>query len=141
MENEEDGIKWILESTDVALSSGDNGQLNLTAQRLAEVSGNVFWDLNDNGVYNIGEGINNATLTVLPGTCDENSSSDSTVVQNTDSSGEWSSFEAVGGDYCLEISAEGFSDTSQDLDLGDTSLEIDSMMMACLLYTSPSPRD
>ena len=90
MENEEDGIMWILESNDVVLSSGDNGLLNFTADRFAEVSGNVFWDLNDNGVYNIGEGINNATLTVLPGTCDENSSSDSTVVQNSDSAGSWS---------------------------------------------------
>ena len=61
MENEEDGIMWILESNDVVLSSGFNGQLNFTAERLAEVSGNVFWDLNDNGIYNIGEGINNAT--------------------------------------------------------------------------------
>ena len=133
MENEEDGIMWILESNDVVLSSGDNGQLNFTADRFAEVSGNVFWDLNDNGVYNIGEGINNATLTVLPGTCDENSSSDSTVVQNSDSSGSWSSFETVGSDYCLEVSAEGFSDISQDIELGNSSLEIDSMMMAELV--------
>ena len=133
MENEEDGIMWILESNDVVLSSGDNGQLNFTADRFAEVSGNVFWDLNDNGVYNIGEGINNATLTILPGTCDENSSSDSTVVQNSDSAGSWSSFEAVGSDYCLEVSAEGFSDISQEIELGNSSLEIDSMMMAELV--------
>ena len=39
----------------------------------------------------------------------------------------------MGDDYCLEISAEGFSDISQDIELENSSLEIDSMMLAELV--------
>ena len=136
MEAEENGIKWILGPSNMILSSGDNGQMNFTADRFAEISGNVFWDLNDNGIYNIGEGVNNATLTIYPGMCNENSSSELTVIQDSQSSGSWSSFEAVDLDYCLEASAEGFYDISQDVELGNSSLEIDSMMTAQLVPVS-----
>ena len=80
METEQEGIKWILGPSNVMLSSGENGQFNFTADRLAEISGNIFWDLNDNGVYNIGEGINNATLQIYPGICDNNSFSEQPVL-------------------------------------------------------------
>ena len=133
MDTEQEGIKWILGPSNVMLSSGENGQFNFTADRLAEISGNIFWDLNDNGVYNIGEGINNATLQIYSGICDNNSFSEQPVLINSESSGSWSVFESVDEDYCLELSAEGFENMSENIELGNTSLELDSMMLAELV--------
>ena len=56
--------------------SGDNGELNLTSERLAKVGGNVFWDLNDDSEYNIGEGLFNASISVMDGSCMDSSMPD-----------------------------------------------------------------
>ena len=89
--------------------------------------------MNDNGVYNIGEGINNATLQIYSGICDNNSFSEQPVLINSETSGSWSVFESVDEDYCLELSAEGYENMSENIELGNTSLELDSMMLAELV--------
>ncbi len=132
METEQDGIKWILGPSNVLLSSGENGQFNFTADRFAEVSGNVFWDLNDNGVYNIGEGIDNASVQISDIDCDNVVESDQ-ISFLTDSSGYYSDYLTIDSNYCLEVSAEGFESTSQDIELGNSSIVLDSVMLAELV--------
>ena len=132
LNSEEGGIKRTIESTSVTLASGDNGELNFTAEMSVEVNGNVFWDLNDNAVYNIGEGVSDASVEIYSSDCDsiELVTTPEAITIVTDSSGSYSEYLPVDSNYCIEVSAEGFESYSQDTDLGESPVETDLQMVA-----------
>ena len=139
MDAEDSGVKQLLSETALNLVSGDNGEFNLTSQRLAKISGTVYWDLNDNADYNIGEGLFNASVYVTEGLCEETSlsESDSQIsmddYQLTDASGSWSEYMPANTDYCVIISAEGFEDMNMSVELLDDPVVSDSKMSAQLV--------
>ena len=139
LDSEESGVKQVLSETAVTLLSGDNGELNFTSERLAKVSGSVFWDLNDNSEYNIGEGLFNASLSIVDGSCDDSSlsGSDSSnaveYLQYSDISGSWSEYLPANMDYCVGISAEGFDDMEMSIELLDEPVESNAKMAAQLV--------
>ena len=61
----DEGKRWTVDSTNessFSITAGDNPSLNLTASKLVELSGNVFWDFNDDNTSDVGEGVANVTL-------------------------------------------------------------------------------
>ncbi|PXF24849.1 MAG: hypothetical protein CXX70_10010, partial [Methanobacteriota archaeon] len=61
----DEGKRWTVDSTNessFSITAGDNPLLNLTASKLAELSGTVFWDFNDDNASDVGEGVANVTV-------------------------------------------------------------------------------
>ena len=137
LNSEDSGVKHVLSDTLVQLVSGDNGELNLTSERLAKVGGNVFWDLNDDSEYNIGEGLFNASISVMDGSCMDSSMPDfdssEYEIQHSDISGSWSVYLGANMDYCVGVSAEGFDDMNMSIELLDEPIDSDSSMAAQLV--------
>ena len=135
LDSEDSGVKQVLSDTSVELVSGDNGELNFTSERLAKVGGSVFWDLNDDSEYNIGEGLFNASISITDGSCMDSSMPDSLEyeIQYSDISGSWSVYLGANMDYCVDVSAEGFDDMNMSIELLDDPIDSDSSMTAQLV--------
>ena len=135
LDSEDSGVKQVLSDTLVELVSGDNGELNFTSERLAKVGGSVFWDLNDDSEYNIGEGLFNASISITDGSCMDSSMPDSLEyeIQYSDISGSWSVYLGANMDYCVDVSAEGFDDMNMSIELLDDPIDSDSSMTAQLV--------
>ena len=135
LDSEDSGVKQVLSDTSVEFVSGDNGELNFTSERLAKVGGSVFWDLNDDSEYNIGEGLFNASISITDGSCMDSSMpvSSEYEIQYSDISGSWSVYLVANMDYCVDVSAEGFDDMNMSIELLDDPIDSDSSMTAQLV--------
>ncbi len=59
------GKQWLVESMPISVDVGGDNDYNITAQLFVELSGTIFWDLNDNNEANAVEGIVNVTLMIF----------------------------------------------------------------------------
>ena len=90
-----------------------------------------------------GSTLSKSSNSALSGVSVSYTKSGTTIVNTaTDSSGDFSKTLAV-GTYTLTYSKSGYLDEIQSATLsGDNqTLVVSTLMMLCLLYTSPSPRD
>ena len=75
--------------------------MNLTASKYVELSGNVFWDFDDDNSSDVGEGLENSSVRIV--------GLNHNYTATTDSSGKWSLFVPAGTSWEIEIIAVGFS--------------------------------
>jgi len=98
------GKRWTVDSTNESsflITAGDNPSLNLTASKWAELSGNIFWDFNDDNASDVGEGVANVTVHL--------SSDDVNMSLVTDTSGDWSVYVPADSYWAVQTEIEGFS--------------------------------
>jgi len=99
--------RWILDNYTLTLNQGSaaNPDLNLTLSKWVEISGNLFWDLDEDDLWNVGEGISDANVTV-------NSTTFGPVNLVTDVLGTWRVFVPVDANYTVNASKSGYSPDS-----------------------------
>ena len=85
----------------------------------------------------IGEGLFNASISVMDGSCMDSSMPDfdssEYEIQHSDISGSWSVYLGANMDYCVGVSAEGFDDMNMSIELLDEPIDSDSSMAAQLV--------
>jgi len=84
-------------------AAGTKMYINLSAERYVNVQGSVFYDLDGNGHWSTGEGLDNATVIAL------NQTSDVNVNLTTDEVGSWSFFAPSNTNISFNISKANYT--------------------------------
>lgn len=105
---------WMLDTSDDPFTTDDavNNTLVLDpvyAELEVEIGGKVYWDLDNNTLPSVGEGIPDVTVT-LQGT----NHSDFTAVVETDEEGVWRAFVPIRDVYNVTVEKEGFDTVYYD---------------------------
>ena len=134
----ENGVMWQLESEDFILSPGPNSEIQLIANRSSELSGNIFWDFNDNDESNVGEGVEGVTVSIRESCEAELTDSDPDAMYftgnlTTDLNGDWSVFQPSETAWCVTTDMEGFSEEEIAVALGSSPNEVDIELTAGLV--------
>ena len=126
----QEGVRIFVENTsliDGGVVVSDNVSSFLTVQRLVELSGKVYWDLNDDGTPGFNEGLENATVTI--GSEDPESPAISHEL-TTGQSGEWSIFLPSMSAWNISVDKEEYGNSSSSVSLQQSSvvenIEIDA---------------
>ena len=118
----QDGIRMLIDNTSL-IESGVVVSQNLssfqTVQRLVELSGKVFWDLNDDGSPGLNEGLANSTVSIT--SADQESQTESHEITSGES-GEWSTFLPAMSEWTIDVEKEGYGNTSSSIVLQQNSL-------------------
>jgi len=118
-------VRWIVDSSNESsfyVESGDNPSVNITASRMVEFSGNVFWDFNDDNSTDLGEGVANVTV---------NLSSDVTNLSlTTDGNGDWAVYVPAGSSWHVQTEIEGFSSEQRSVSMSSSSNSVDIELTA-----------
>ena len=112
-----DGVRLLVDNTTLVesgLSPGSNHQLTLQVQRLVQLGGKVFWDLDDDGSPSFSEGLANASVSIS-----------GWGEQVTGLTGEWSVYLPVQSELDITVEKSGFSTEQVSISLGDSSLNRD----------------
>jgi len=134
----ENGVMWQLESEDFILSPGPNSEIQLIANRSSELSGNIFWDFNDNDESNVGEGVEGVTVSIRESCEAEFTDSDPDAMYftgnlTTDLNGDWSVFQPSETAWCVTTDMEGFSEEEIAVTLGSSPNDVDIELTAGLV--------
>ena len=127
MNETQDGVRLLLENTSLnqtGITVGPTNDISLTAQRLVQLSGRIFWDLNQDDSPGFSEGLHNVSINFFPS---ESSSEHSAQETSTDSTGYWSVFLPAQSSWNLEVEKDGFAtvNVTVDLDLVSESEDIE----------------
>ncbi|MDP6899243.1 MAG: STT3 domain-containing protein [Candidatus Thalassarchaeaceae archaeon] len=108
----DNNLRWVLENYTLTVGAGSaNPDTNLTLSKWVEIAGNLFWDLNDDDAWNVGEGIADANVTV-------NGTQYGPVDLVTDMMGTWRAFVPVNDNYTVVANKSGYSP-------GSTTIAVD----------------
>ena len=105
----DDRRRYLIDSTELSngpLSSGPAGDFTLLTENLAELSGNVFWDLNDDDDSDVGEGVSDVTVHMT-------SEGQGEYHLVTDGAGDWSVYVPIGTYWNVTASTSGFSEENR----------------------------
>ena len=121
--NRTDGsINWQVNQTnDLASGWGDN--ITLDATRTVKLAGNLFWDLNNDGVWNLNEGIEGANVTISADGAED-------VELVSSETGTWMAFVDINTNYTVTAAKEGFSPESVEIELGVAPNSTDIELLA-----------
>ena len=107
----DNNLRWILDDVDITVAAGQgNTETNLTLSKWVEIAGNLFWDLNDDDAWNIGEGVSDANVSV-------NGTNYGPLDLVTDSIGTWRAFVPVNDTYVVVADKDGYAQ-------GTTTIEV-----------------
>ncbi|MEE3082456.1 MAG: STT3 domain-containing protein, partial [Candidatus Thermoplasmatota archaeon] len=132
--------RWILENYTLVVNQGSaaNPDLNITLSKWVQISGNLFWDLDENDLWNVNEGISDANVTV-------NGTAFESVNLVTDVLGTWRVFVPVEDNYTVNANKSGYSPNSVVLNVGlfanSTDLELQAGVVSVggmVTHTLPS---
>tara|TARA_Y100000588_G_scaffold116726_1_gene127800 strand:+ start:24809 stop:34276 length:9468 start_codon:yes stop_codon:yes gene_type:complete len=121
-ETNPDGIRMLLENTslvDSGVTVGVDHQVTLSVQRLVQLSGRVFWDLDDDDSPGFFEGLGNATVNL---SSENPGFAPPTHELVTGSTGEWSTFLPAQSSWDLFVVREGFGNVTLSVELGNESV-------------------
>jgi hypothetical protein len=121
----EDRVRWIVDSSNESsfeASAGENPSLNLTASRMVEFGGNVYWDFDDDNASDVGEGVVNVTVNI--------SSDDSNYSFITDSNGDWAVYVPAGSSWSIQTEIEGFSPEERSVSMSSSPNSVDIELTA-----------
>ncbi|MDP6906533.1 MAG: STT3 domain-containing protein [Candidatus Thalassarchaeaceae archaeon] len=118
-------LRWILENYTITVSAGAaaNADVNITLDKWVEIAGNLFWDLNNDDLWNLGEGIADANVTVT-------GPSFGPVNLTSNNMGTWSVFVPTSDNYTVNAIREGYSPSSTVIEVGYTANSSDMEMDA-----------
>jgi len=95
-------------------TNATNGSMNLgmiSADLVVEIGGKVFWDLNEDNVSSLSEGVPEVNVTIMGS---NNTAINETIATNED--GVWSLFVPLRDVYSVSIDKEGFTSESYDVE-------------------------
>nr|AIF15051.1 Oligosaccharyl transferase STT3 subunit family protein (STT3) [uncultured marine group II/III euryarchaeote KM3_69_D10] len=121
----EDRVRWIVDSsneTSFEASAGGNPSLNLTASRMVEFGGNVYWDFDDDNASDVGEGVVNVTVNI--------SSDDTNISLLTDQSGDWAVYVPSGTYWYVQTGIEGYSSENRSVSVSTSPNTVDIELTA-----------
>jgi hypothetical protein len=121
----EERVRWIVNSsneTSFEASAGGNPSLNITASRMVEFGGNVYWDFDDDNASDVGEGVANVTVNI--------SSDDTNMSLITDQSGEWAVYVPSGTYWSVRTEIEGYSSENRSVSVSTSPHSIDIELTA-----------
>ncbi len=104
MNRTDNNLRWVLDNTSLTVTAGnDNPAMNLTPSKWVEIAGNLFWDLNADGNWNVAEGVSDANVTVT-------GTAFGPVNLTTDALGTWRVFVPVTNNYSVVANKEGYAE-------------------------------
>ncbi|GIT10811.1 MAG: hypothetical protein CM1200mP32_03040 [Methanobacteriota archaeon] len=121
----EDRVRWIVDSSNETLfevSAGGNTALNLTASRMVEFGGNIYWDFDDDNASDVGEGVANVTVNI--------SSNDTNISLLTDQSGDWAVYVPSGTYWHVQTGIEGYSSENRSVSVSTSPNTVDIELTA-----------
>nr|AIE93485.1 Oligosaccharyl transferase STT3 subunit family protein (STT3) [uncultured marine group II/III euryarchaeote AD1000_37_E08] len=121
----EDRVRWIVDpsnETSFEASAGGNPSLNLTASRMVEFGGNVYWDFDDDNASDVGEGVVNVTVNI--------SSDDTNISLLTDQSGDWAVYVPSGTYWYVQTGIEGYSSENRTVSVSTSPNTVDIELTA-----------
>ncbi|MBJ03658.1 MAG: hypothetical protein CMB65_03040 [Euryarchaeota archaeon] len=123
-------VRWVLENFSISIESGSgNDDLNLTLNKWVEIAGNLFRDLDGNGMWSGDESIADADVVV-------SSESFGPVNLTSNVFGTWRTFVPVNATYDISASKAGYSEGMGTMDVGFTVNTTDIEMVAGIVSVS-----
>ncbi|MED5485503.1 MAG: NEW3 domain-containing protein, partial [Candidatus Thermoplasmatota archaeon] len=126
-------IRWVVEEYQLGqLSENQTVEADITLSRFVEVSGNVYWDFNEDGKFQPSEALENSEVKI-------NSDDFESLNMTTELDGGWSFYVPAKSNYSVEVSRTGFTNNnsltievanesiSEDLDV---SLDADNVSVS-----------
>ena len=97
------GIRWILEDYDLGVLSANETILDdIELIRHVEVSGNVYWDFNEDGKFQKSEALENSNVVI-------DSNDFDALNMTTEEYGEWSFYVPSEANYSINVTRSGFN--------------------------------
>ena len=104
------------------ITVGEVNEVSLTVQRLAQLSGIVFWDLDENDSPGFFEGLSNASLTISPNIPELELD---TYEIFSGENGAWSVYLPAQTSWDIEVTKDGFENVESSIGLGLESMSED----------------
>jgi hypothetical protein len=123
-QTDNEGVRWVIENTSLIESGvtvGVNHTVDLTVQRLVEMSGNVYWDLNDDEMPGFGEGLSNVSVTIASNLVNLSSGEGVNYSLTTDDNGDWAIYLPSGSAWNVTVVSPGFATESVFVTLGESA--------------------
>ena len=99
-------IRWVVEEYQLGeLSENQTVEADVTLSRYVEVSGNVYWDFNEDGEFQPSEALDDSEVKI-------NSDGFESLNMTTELDGKWSFYVPAQSNYSVEISRTGFTDNN-----------------------------
>jgi len=115
-QSDNQGVRWVIDNSSLVesgVSVGVEHIVNLTVRRLVEMSGKVYWDLDDDGLPGFGEGLVNVSVSIT--------SNDTTNHSlTTDDGGDWAIYLPAGSSWSVSVEKPGFANESVSVTLGSS---------------------
>jgi len=114
------GIRWILEEYGLGeLSENQTLDANVELTRFVEVTGNIYWDFNEDGQFQISEALDESEIVI-------NSEGFESLNMTTDLTGKWSFYVPSEANYTVNVSRSGFTDNnSLTINLENSTINTD----------------
>jgi hypothetical protein len=116
-----EGVRWVIENTSLIESGvtvGVDHTVDLTVQRLVEMSGKVYWDLNDDELPGFGEGLANVSVNISSNLVNLSSGEGVNHSLTTDVNGDWAIYLPAGSAWNVTVERLGFATESFSVILG-----------------------
>ena len=126
-------IRWVVDEYQLGqLSENESVEADITLSRFVEVSGNVYWDFNEDGKFQPSEALEDSEVRI-------NSDGFESLNMTTELDGGWSFYVPAKSNYSVEVSRTGFTNNnsltievvnesiSEDLDV---SLDADNVSVS-----------
>jgi asparagine N-glycosylation enzyme membrane subunit Stt3 len=120
-QTDNEGVRWVIENTSLIESGvtvGIDHTVDLTVQRLVEMSGKVYWDLNDDEMPGFGEGLANVSVDIAPNLMNLSSGEGVNHSLTTDVNGDWAIYLPAGSAWNVTVERLGFATESASVILG-----------------------
>lgn len=114
--------RWLLDGLDVSRPAGGAYTADIVLELRVALGGNVFWDLDADSAYDVGEGIVNATVQVQGGSLNE------TTTTNAD--GTWQVFVPIMTNYTVNVNSSGYGSINWTTTINSTFLSNDTELVA-----------
>ena len=132
--DEFNGVRWILDEYALGdLSENETIDADIELSRYVEISGNVYWDFNEDGEYQTGEELDESEVKL-------DSEEFESLNMTTGSDGKWSFYVPANNNYTINVSRLGFTynntliveveNTSINKEDLDVSLDADTVFVS-----------
>ena len=131
--NRTDGqTRWIIDDFSIGDLSSSNGseEISVEAERWVNLGGNLFWDLDNDDLYDINEGVDGTNVSIT-----DNMTGETVVVVSNDA-GSWSEFVRVKRNFTISAEKDGFSSNQEFIEIIIDTVSRDIEMTAAMVSVS-----
>jgi len=115
-----DGVRLLIDNTSLngsGLLAGSSYSVDVTVNKQLQLTGKVYWDLDDNGNPGVLEGIANVSVNLT-----EDGFSEANYSLTTNTMGQWSVFLPSLSNWNISVEKEGFSAIQSNVSIFDSSI-------------------